>query len=66
MMAAPSDGQGVVCDYGAQNYNYLYIVDVNNIKNRICVRNCPFNVTKVTTVKYNLHKGTSWAVTRGA
>jgi hypothetical protein len=65
-MSAPTDGQGIVCDYGAQTYNYLYVVDTNDIRNRICVRKCPFNVTKVTTIKYNIQKGTSWAVTRGA
>lgn len=66
MLAAPADGQGIVCDYGAQNFPYLYVVDPNNIRNRICVRRCPYNVTKITTIKYNLDKGTSWSTSRGA
>lgn len=54
ILSAPTDGQGVVCGVGAPDYPFLYVANPFNIGKRICVKNCPFNITKITGIRYNV------------
>ena len=58
-LSGPADGTGVVCGYGALYYPYLYVANPLKIHKRICVKTCPFNITKITGIRYNFTKGTT-------